>query len=181
VFRVNLANGKCTTPGAGAITDFGIQAVVPGLTPGHLLVGHRTLGLADMNVTPGSQFDGMLIQPWAGAPITSYSLYWSPGNDFLYGRDVTGGALPLVRFEPFATPTLRFPITDIVNNVYDTGVQSADRRWLMFGSALVDLESHESFPLPDTFAVSFGIAHPTQTTVITVNNAYSPLRYDIQE
>lgn len=184
IFRVELDTGACSvTPQNGfPISGAGIQAVVSGSTPGELVLGHGTLGLATMNVVPGSPLDGRLILAWTPPPIDAYALFWGPGERHLFGRALRGSN-PMLRYEPFSTHAPHaFAVMSTFANQRDIGVQSANRRWLLIYDSFTDLEWEESFPpVPDTYGLYFAAANPTESAFVASTNASRPVRYQIRE
>jgi hypothetical protein len=175
IFRVNLATGACDiiAPRSGSYAGIAYKE------PGALYVADPAAGLGIMDVESGALL-GTLIQPYEGAAYPNgYQLIVPASESYILGIALG----PMVqKFAPFMNTQ---PTTIIVGTgAGGFAVASTDRRWAVFGSSILDLDTGvEAWydPSQTLGAVLAATAHPLKNTFVVTPGGGRITRLDILE
>jgi hypothetical protein len=179
VFRVDLTptplGQRCAVVGQSAFTP-GLSGVVAH-SPGYVVLGHSTMGMALMDVRPISGEEGTLVVSFTGTPIDATAqLFESADGLTLFYKDVSSPFVKRISLYSSAMPDTA-PAGDT-----SEVLQSQTRSFLVSSGAIFDLNRFEpAYTNPIGQFPRLAAAHPTSDVFFTLDNGGAILRYEIKQ
>jgi IPT/TIG domain-containing protein len=162
IFRIDLVSGACDLIGRRTIpASQRAYSAIANAGPGQLFVADYTQGLAIMDADARSPLLGMLLTPFQGIGYSdAVQIFVGPRSAYILSVGI-GGAL---RYTPFSAAA---PSPVPYGGGGGQAFQSADHRWLVYNSSIVDLELAETVRTEAGLSgATFGAAHPTRNTFV---------------
>lgn len=168
ILVIDRVEESCEVIAADATADY--RGVLPASNT-ELFVADATRGLGTLSVNRNFAF-GTFIQPIQGPAVPQDRLFWAPGNSAILGVE------PLVRIDPLG---IRAPVV-LDASVDLEATQSADRRWMVAASAIVDLEVGRVVRTETALQSGPGVIwHPSQNVFISGHPSAPGYRWEIFE